>query len=140
MIDHGFRHTRLHNVIVTQGNMDRQQPHPTAQAGTGSQNGSSCHTELPGNKQRMTVIPFVGEPSAWTQAGSHFILFKNMERSLCFFQETGQQTDVKHLHIPQQFLVLREEERKLDLPDSQRQIRTDNERALVVCIVLAHQS
>ena len=76
---HGFGHGSLHNEVVAERHMHRQQPHPRTQTSTRSQHRSSRHSLRTGYQQCTAEVPLMGKPAARLQQGRHIFMLQQAE-------------------------------------------------------------
>lgn len=140
MAEYGFGHTALQDVVVHVRRMDGQFAHSASQASLCREDGCASHAVLSAYEQGMPHAAFVGERVTRFEYLFHLSRLYHRNTTVDSRQSLGGKPDVHGVYFTEIFLVLAEKEGQFRKLDGQGQVRTDDGRRIIVCVVFAHQA
>ena len=139
-MEHRLRSQRLQDGGVALRRVHRHLARPCPQTGPRGEDGGARHAVAAADDEGVAHRALVGEGVAGPQHGADLVGLGDGPLRVHLVDGVRAESDVEHLHLARELLVLGEEEAELQLLEGQRQAGADDVGPDVIRVVLAHQA
>ena len=137
---HGLRHRCLQHRIVALWHMHGEQAYPTAQAGTGGQDGCTCHTQFSSDEQGPAKVALMGKAGTGLEQLAHLCWLSKGIRRRCLLYALRMQAYIQHLPLSYLLRIFWQQEGQLRELKCEGEVGIHHLRHRIIGVVFPHQS